>query len=625
MSVTDLIVHFVGGRQSELAGRAEELRSELHEVAHGALHADTADETRRRIEELDLARVQELPDLVGQGQRDRARELARRIERCLGRVAAKPTERAVDELGACARELADLQTAVRRSVRRTQTGIALALALVAAGTYVVQVALRLEQGLEPLSSDIVWPPSLYESVRDENTTRFSIEDRDTFLAEFADGYFDGDGRIPPFGLPATFRDEGEAEDRDAAHVVWKAVSRNRSGDDALFVSRIEVVTTCVERTTFPWKELDVTPTLAVDMDRRPVRVSVTGNRPARNARCSGETESGVALVPSEVDWILPDRPMRYSLRLEDMLWCDVDDDDRLELPLFYVHEEPPTAIVESGLDPWELREEAMEAAWADSGEESAEGPSGVAVDGARGVVDQRIQVLGLDRHGYLRIRSDGTEFRTFGDPWFEVVDTVARLAEITTTRRGEEFTVTCEAEALDGAPVGVVGRGRFDGGRMYYAQLDELWDYLPADEAQNGDRESGLDSAGHYDVLTVLGALNPRLRRTQSEGEQLLSFSLGMNLGSLDEGDGDRRLLTPDAFLAPRGILALTCRFDTPGTGTYRVEVWINGERAESLQLETLVPEVTAFDPEHAPGWGVVHPARRDDPWGPPPVLVRDP
>lgn len=592
MGIIDLAVQFLGGRNEELGSHVETLQRELHGLVDEAVDPDKREEVERRVERFPRAALREVADFVGRRHRDKAHTIERRVEHALLRLERGSDDRTIEELEACARDLAALRTDVRRSVRRMSAGIALALVLASAGAYSLRVATKLKRGLEDLNSQIVWPPSAYAAEGSGDNRRLVPVDpyRKRFLAEFGDVYFDGHGTLPPpYGLPSPYWDSDEKGDGGAKvkvdarspTIVWKSVSRNLSADDAFFVSQVEVEVTCVEKRHFPWDELDVKPELSVEIDFLSGTVENLGSRPAFYLHYTAETEEGLQFASGWLGNLLKGGRNDFKLSSDPDLDCGfrtVDEDGTLSSEVYYRMEDVPEGQAAS------------------------------------------------ESYGYEERVIEGRTCLVNDDLWYEVVTTAERLREIATILDEEEFVLRLEYDSLLEEKLELEARGAWvPREALIFAREEALLDRLPVPGDSAAMSVSMSPNPGAWSVAWILGALDPRLRRVQGEGDKVMSFKMRLNLGALDKGERVRQVLIPDQFLAPRGVLTLTCRLDRPKNGTYRIDLFVNGVRTDRALVDMMIPEFLAFDPEHAPGFGIVHAQSLENPWGPKPVFVPAP
>lgn len=593
MGITELAIQFLGGRQEELAKHVGVLQGELHDIVDLAVDTEQREEVRVRIERFPRETWREVGDAVGRRHRVRVDELARRCSLALRKLELAMDERAVEELESCSRELASLRVDVRRSIRKITTVSGLLLVLVGAGGYALRVSTRLERGLEGLSSTILWPPSAYVAEGEGDGRRLVPESsyRKRFIARFGDVYFGEEGQPPPpFGMPERFWDEssGAAQDRSSGNqegsdaeapvFIWKKVARNLSADDAFFASHIELEVTLEEQRHFPWDELDVTPVLEVDSEDLGGTIRNAGSRPAYEVRYKATTPDGLEFAMGSCGRLLkgengPIRPKANS-ELKGGLRV-VDEQGEFDWPVFHQTQMVPGSYGDPEPENYEER--------------SVDGRELIFIDGQ----------------------------------CYETILTATRLKDVAEVLDEKDYRLKVEFESLTGEVHSIdTNEGPLPPEVVLFVRTGSLLDEIPwEDAATSAALRDYSPSRGSWNLPWVLGALDPRMRRVQREGDKVLSYQLRVDLDSLKEGESLREAIMPDQFLAPRGVLTISCRFDRPKTGTYRVDLIVNGTLMERTRVETLVPEFLSFDPEHAPGFGIVHP-QSSDPWAAKPVFT---
>jgi hypothetical protein len=412
--------------------------------------------------------------------------------------------------------------------------------------YLVGVYVRLENGLDVVSSTVSEPGVAYASSPSRGDEALSLTDR--FRAEFmqslAEVYFERSDE-----LPAPFVSAGEnlAERTNnwTFGLTWKGVAHNRSRTDPLFVSSVDVRVALAESRPFPWPELPVTPDVDVRTGLRFISAEDVGLGPAMDVRWEisnpalGTVESGS----------------------RDMLYHDS-----------FLNEFAGASFCDG--HPFRL--------W-------SVGPGG------RLGSSLFLEIPPPSEAGATRFEFEGQ--------WYEEIRSLERLSEVTPTASNDSLMLRLGFTSLVGEPFEIDRVTAIPDTIAMLTPREELLEYDP-----RLPYSCSIVSPGAIDLPGFLLAVIPQqftglgvLERPS--GVDVLVERLFVDAASLEEGKSTRVGTTPDVFLNPKGALSVYLELDRPRNGTYDIEWWVNGELVNNTALEALVPNALRFDPYEHIDW----------------------
>ena len=410
-------------------------------------------------------------------------------------------------------------------------------AVVVAVGYLVGVYVRLDRGITVVSSDVSEPGVAYEATggNDAHDLSLSHRFREEFMLRFARVYFERSDDLPP---PFMRAGEEELVSNWTFGLTWKGVAQNRSRTDPLFLSAVDVRVSLADERPFPWPELPVTPDVDVASGLTSISGTDVGLGPAMNVAWEvsnptlGTLEAGT-------------RPMLYHSGFREefagLSYCDghpfrlwgVDDSGRLAAPLFL-------EVPDAGQPP-------------------------------------------------------SAFFRHEGQ-WYEEIQSLARLQDVTATAHRDSLSARVEFESLVGEPA-VIERWTSipESTAIFHPRPDLLeWDpRLPS--------RCVMVLPSIPPLVDVLLAVIPQqftglgpLERPS--GVDVLVERLFLDVSELEPGESVRAGTRPDVFLNAKGALGVYVTLDRPQNGSYDIEWWVNGEIVNRTAVEALVPNALRFD-----------------------------
>ena len=621
--IKDLLLPFLSGRTGELAEQASKLTDALHELGE-SLESLPNESTRllairHKMDRFPTEALDEIEGLVGRRFVDRTQQVRRQIQESLELAhetldhleneapsnvsaaekanevgEARSAEAAIKGLNQAARKLNELVADVRRSHRKYSFAVSGVYVLMPVLAYLASVATRLPHGLEKITNKIISPARGYESTEQDGAIRFELSDAfvDQFLEDFSQYYFKHSKELPP---TLHLLEDGQFQ----AVVAWEALSQNRARNDPLLISDVDVDVTFVEARPFPWDRLPVTPDLSVETLGGNVTIKDQGIGPAVDVRWRGETKSGLVLVEGQ-------RQMMWRCSHEISLLTTTSSSDFDGISLNASEDTKSILASNIGFNQADGEQELLRSCFlkidqppaSQQSNDVAEvpAPSGQPFSGLH---TTRLTPSRFDGD-FVEVPSDARYFE-YKNQWYERVDSLARLRELTDASQGGQLTLAVHYNSLHGnSAASQTHTVDLPAGDIYFRRTERLLESDPRPDV--GEATHHLETFGggaaRNTFNLILGAALPSLFDYSAPGEDKVQVPVIFNsLIKLAAGATKSERKSVSEFINPRGLFVLGVQLNEVQTGTYRIVIRIDKEVATTLTIDTLVPDHQRFDP----------------------------
>ena len=450
-----------------------------------------------------------------------------------------------------------------RTSRRWTFGVLSVAGLGMVLAFLGRFYIGLQTGIEPLSREIVFPPGPHEAIGKSQGIQLisAPRDLDPFLDDFSHFYFGKASR--PVELVRKYEhdknhDKGEYEIGQR----WKFILRNKSRYLSEFVSSMEMRVTLEKPEQFPWRQMPVTPSIKARSQGH-ARVLLYNDGPGPGLDIEWTTESGTGLKIGEgKQWLLHDE-------------CELDVLQKANIAgsFWFSTRDIPTPI--------------------DTGS-SVE-------DTDESHADPEFPVF------YLMLDSPPNEelipknvFEHEGT-WYEAVSTFQRFKQVTPTATNEKFVLNLKYSSIDGQQKTLHLSDQLPEGCVFYEKESSLLDYDPRETRTTSYKVVRSVQETVTKVENVLLAFsNPPL---QPRGVDLLVEYFFVDTNNVETGRSRAQSFPVDRYLNPRGHICLYLDLANPRSGTYIVEVIVNGESIDQCRVRCIYPERLSFPSQLAERW----------------------
>lgn len=324
------------------------------------------------------------------------------------------------------------------------------------------------------------------------------------------------------------------------NIELKFLLKNKAASASYLVSTISAEVQRIEAKPFPWEKVIVTPNVRATSQGNGVVFKDAGIGPALDFSCTGKTKSG----------------MLSFTKIKDFLYKD-------ELSLQF--DEPVEQVGIALVDKGRLRDSLF------------------------------LQLQSKDH-----AKGPGEVFQVEGDgAWYETVETLERLKQITTVSYKEELMLTWQYRSLRQEAHQDTIRLTLPETQAYYAKVETLRKGDPRvmrAELSEGMRQDSKVQALQVDqareLIRVLQGEEPHVLK----GIDLINQHIKLNTSNLEPNHTASNIENVDTILNPSGYVILYLTLDSPENGSYQVRVSINGNEVKRINIDALIPYSYTFD-----------------------------